>query len=752
MNKPTFKELYYLCMQKLTNFPYIEQDFDALTNYELLCKVVEELNKMIQNINTQNESIIALYNAFNELKEYIDNYFENLDVQEEINNKLDEMAEDGTLTQLIQGYIDPIFRVYREDVNSRINEIQAEVESVASGSPLVATSTSEMTDTTKTYVNTTNGKWYYYDGDSWEIGGTYQSTGIADGSITPVKTSFFELEEEDKLTMSDVTETSYFGFTYTVENNKLSVVSFNGQGNVNKDLSCSTNLEVGKTYTFYAFREGTITGTSCVATLRSSSGVITSLNLLRNTNTNVLQASFTASSDEGTIVRFYCTQNCTFSNSAFTFFISEKADLIRVPGYVIPEQYINPNSRDLYQTIDELEDVTGLHRKEIWEQGYYNQGVKVAGNQRIRTAQTLDFNGNDTIAISCDEGYYIAVGGFDSEGNFVESSDSSWVTSYYLRKDELNWYVQVRNEDNTNVSVDEATHIHIRYLQQDKEDEHQINNIDLSYLRGFAHRCRSSLADAQNTIDALTDSFYKGQKIVEIDIRITSDGKFVICHDPTINAVSNGTGDISSYTLEQLETFDFSYLYGQKLPKYIGTTVKIATLEEMLFNAKKNNMYIALDMVLQNKYKNVGNTYVRDVYNMVKDYHMENNVIWHFANIEGMKVLLGLDPNAIVIYSVSHIPTDYSDYLKLKTKKNIIGFTTQYTNYLPSAAGYEDNVENVKDIVAHNLVVFAYTINQSTINQNPTLIDDLLDIGFIGIGSDDVMIEPLSRIIENINN
>lgn len=46
------------------------------------------------------------------------------------------------------------------------------------GSPLVASSTAGMTDTDKVYVNTTDGKWYYYDGDSWEIGGTYNSQGI----------------------------------------------------------------------------------------------------------------------------------------------------------------------------------------------------------------------------------------------------------------------------------------------------------------------------------------------------------------------------------------------------------------------------------------------------------------------------------------------------------------------------------------------------------------------------------------------
>ena len=46
------------------------------------------------------------------------------------------------------------------------------------GSPLTASSTAGMTDTSKVYVNTTDGKWYYYDGSAWTEGGTYNSQGI----------------------------------------------------------------------------------------------------------------------------------------------------------------------------------------------------------------------------------------------------------------------------------------------------------------------------------------------------------------------------------------------------------------------------------------------------------------------------------------------------------------------------------------------------------------------------------------------
>ena len=90
----------------LENFPYIEEDFDALTNWQLFCKLGKEMNKIIEKCNLTGEQVERLTTAFNELKEYIDEYFENLDVQEEVNIKLDEMAQSGELAELISQYLE----------------------------------------------------------------------------------------------------------------------------------------------------------------------------------------------------------------------------------------------------------------------------------------------------------------------------------------------------------------------------------------------------------------------------------------------------------------------------------------------------------------------------------------------------------------------------------------------------------------------------------------------------------------------
>ena len=56
-------------------------------------------------INNNAEALAELQNLFIELKNYVDNYFDNLDIQAEINNKLDNMAQSGELADIIAQYV-----------------------------------------------------------------------------------------------------------------------------------------------------------------------------------------------------------------------------------------------------------------------------------------------------------------------------------------------------------------------------------------------------------------------------------------------------------------------------------------------------------------------------------------------------------------------------------------------------------------------------------------------------------------------
>ena len=124
--KPTlegYKPLRPFNLFMKNNFPFIENTFEALDTYGLLCEIVKYLNVAIENVNTTEENINILNTAFDQLNDYVSNYFDNLDVQEEIDNKLDEMATTGVLQQLLT--------ILYEDINENVASLQADVNTLS---------------------------------------------------------------------------------------------------------------------------------------------------------------------------------------------------------------------------------------------------------------------------------------------------------------------------------------------------------------------------------------------------------------------------------------------------------------------------------------------------------------------------------------------------------------------------------------------------------------------------------------------
>lgn len=95
-----FKKLVMTIGELPTSF------IESMTYYELLAWFTNYLETVIiPTVNNNAEAVKELQDLFIELKDFVDNYFENLDVQEEINNKLDEMAESGQLADIIAQYL-----------------------------------------------------------------------------------------------------------------------------------------------------------------------------------------------------------------------------------------------------------------------------------------------------------------------------------------------------------------------------------------------------------------------------------------------------------------------------------------------------------------------------------------------------------------------------------------------------------------------------------------------------------------------
>lgn len=86
---------------------------NSLSYYECLCALWKWMQDNLVDVINNNATVTEHYidldletrALFNQLKTYVDTYFDNLDVQDEINNKLDAMAEAGTLQEIITAYI-----------------------------------------------------------------------------------------------------------------------------------------------------------------------------------------------------------------------------------------------------------------------------------------------------------------------------------------------------------------------------------------------------------------------------------------------------------------------------------------------------------------------------------------------------------------------------------------------------------------------------------------------------------------------
>lgn len=126
---------------------------DSLSYYEVLCKMADYMNNFVTDLTTVEDSMTefgqqfvinqqflnsmadqlgqnvadleAYINArmddfmaaYTQLQTYVNNYFDNLDVQQEINTKLDEMASDGTLNDLF----DPVLETWMQQKTAQID-------------------------------------------------------------------------------------------------------------------------------------------------------------------------------------------------------------------------------------------------------------------------------------------------------------------------------------------------------------------------------------------------------------------------------------------------------------------------------------------------------------------------------------------------------------------------------------------------------------------------------------------------------
>jgi predicted nuclease with TOPRIM domain len=116
----------------LENFPYIEEDFDSLTNYQLFSKIVgyvQDIKKIVDEhskfIGDFEEQYQTLLNEFNELKADYEEF--KVQIENEIDSKFAQAKTE--LTLMIESEIS----VLRYQMNQIYNELNNKIDDVIAG-------------------------------------------------------------------------------------------------------------------------------------------------------------------------------------------------------------------------------------------------------------------------------------------------------------------------------------------------------------------------------------------------------------------------------------------------------------------------------------------------------------------------------------------------------------------------------------------------------------------------------------------
>ena len=114
--------------------------------------------------------------------------------------------------------------------------------------------------------------------------------------------------------------------------------------------------------------------------------------------------------------------------------------------------------------------------------------------------------------------------------------------------------------------------------------------------------------------------------MVDADIQFTKDKIPVIFHGSDISQDSNGTGKISSMTLDELNKLDFGAKFDIKF-----TGEKILTFENLLILCKNNGVIIDLDLAHLDykKYFEDTDEYMKIIIDMIDKYDMMNSIIFN---------------------------------------------------------------------------------------------------------------------------
>lgn len=219
-------------------------------------------------------------------------------------------------------------------------------------------------------------------------------------------------------------------------------------------------------------------------------------------------------------------------------------------------------------------------------------------------------------------------------------------------------------------------------------------------VKAVAHRGYSTIAP-ENTLVAYQLAKQTGFSYAECDVAFTKDNVAVLLHDSTIDRTSDGSGNITSLTYEQLLQYDFG---SWKSSEYAGT--KIPTFEEFIKLCKNIGLHPYIEL------KDGGNytqAQIQSIVDMVKKYGMQGNVTYISFSVNFLNYVKSYDEKARLGYLADITSSTITTANGLKTEENEV-YMGVYYKYITD--------EKVQMCINNNLPLEVWTVNEQTEIEN----------------------------------
>jgi glycerophosphoryl diester phosphodiesterase len=147
-------------------------------------------------------------------------------------------------------------------------------------------------------------------------------------------------------------------------------------------------------------------------------------------------------------------------------------------------------------------------------------------------------------------------------------------------------------------------------------------------------------------MEAFSLAIEQGADGFELDVHLTKDGEIVVAHDERLERVSNGTGFLNDYTLDELKSLDFGKLYdGSKL---VNSTpgkhiYRIPTLAEVFSLVKPARLTLNIEMKTDER---IYMKLPEKLAALTKEYSMEEQVIYSSFNHYSLQSIKKFEPAA----------------------------------------------------------------------------------------------------------